>query len=675
MLRVFVVAILLLLSPSANAQWVPVGPEGGDVRSLAYDPRNPDRILLGTSAGQLFLSTDTGASWARFAHLGPGDAYVLDNIAVDPNDANTIYVAAWSVEAENDGDLFRTRDGGRTWQVIPAMRGKSIRAMALAQTNARIITIGALDGVFRSTDGGDTWQRISPEGHAEIKNIESVAVDPRNPQIVYAGTWHLPWKTEDGGRTWHNIKQGVVDDSDVFSIIIDHSNPAVVYASACSGIYKSESAGDLFRKVQGIPATARRTRVLQQDPVTAAVVYAGTTEGLWKTVDGGKTFKRITAGNHIINDVMVDPRNASRLLIATDRSGVLASDDAGQTFRMVNTGFSHRQVSRMVVDRTDRSTVFAAVVNDKEFGGVFVSRNAGAKWTQVSDGLAGRDVFDISQAKDGTLVGATNRGIFSLVPNSTTWKPINTILNQKPAVGGKPRRTKSGKLIAPPAAKPQWTKSELSARVAQVDARGIRWFAATNAGLFVSRDEGRSWNGGAAAGEKVFIGVRALGDTVLAATPTRLLISQDGGSTWAASHVPGYVTRIYGVAIAGALAPGNSTMWLATREGALRSTDHGRTWVHVLEGLPARNVVGIETDAGSGRMLATALGARGIYESRDAGRTWTATSDLGLSIRSVIDFNGRLLAATAYNGLLLQPATKVSPGDNVERPATGGAAQ
>ena len=81
--------------------------------------------------------------------------------------------------------------------------------------------IGALDGVFRSRDGGETWERISPENHAEIKNIESLAIDPQNPDIVYAGTWHLPWKTEDGGKNWHSISKGIAFDSDMFSIIVD----------------------------------------------------------------------------------------------------------------------------------------------------------------------------------------------------------------------------------------------------------------------------------------------------------------------------------------------------------------------------------------------------------------------------------------------------------------------
>ena len=60
-----------------------IGPDGGDVRSLAYDPQNPDRILLGTSSGQIFESHDRGVSWTRFAHLGNGPDYVLDHIVFD----------------------------------------------------------------------------------------------------------------------------------------------------------------------------------------------------------------------------------------------------------------------------------------------------------------------------------------------------------------------------------------------------------------------------------------------------------------------------------------------------------------------------------------------------------------------------------------------------------------
>ena len=91
-------------------------------------------------------------------------------------------------------------------------------------------------------------------------------------------------------------------------------------------------------RFEGIPSTARRTRVLKQDPANREIVYAGTTEGLYKTHDGGKTFKRLTGPDVIVNDVFIDPRDSNRVLLATDRGGVLVSTDAGADFRGVERG-------------------------------------------------------------------------------------------------------------------------------------------------------------------------------------------------------------------------------------------------------------------------------------------------------------------------------------------------
>ena len=643
-----VLACIVILIPAAVAQWKPVGPEGGDVRSLVYDPSNPNRITLGTSAGQLYLSEDGGNSWRHWVHLGPGEHYVLDNIAFDPSNPKTIYVAAWSVDEQNNGDLFRTKDGGKSWQIVPGMRGRSIRAFALADSNPKILTAGALEGVFRSFDGGDTWQQISPPNHPDIRNIESLAIDPHDPSVIYAGTWHLPWKTTDGGKTWTNIKQGVIDDSDVFSIIIDFSNSSNVYASACSGIYKSETAGDLFHKIQGIPKTARRTRVLQQDPVNPNVVYAGTTEGLWKTVDGGKNFKLISPPNFIVNDVMIDPRNPSRVLVATDRNGVVVSNDGGQTFRASNAGYSHRQVSSLLADRHDPNTLYAAVLNDKEFGGVFVSRNAGSSWSQISDGLAGRDVYNLAQASDGTLVAATNNGIFTLSPNSNAWRPANTIVTFKPAAQPKPRRLKSGKLVAANALPPQVIKSELQGRATHIDIAGDRWVAATTRGVYVSHDHGKSWMGGPVFGESHFVYASSFGDTIAAAGFRRLVLSNDDGKSWTASAMPSFISLVYSVAFAP-----DRTLWIATREGAFRSTNGGKDWTHAMEGLPPNNITGIVVDNIGGRLLATASDSSTVWQSRDGGKSWSRTPDAGMFLRGAYDLRGRLVAATAYNGLMM----------------------
>src|SRR5947209_6014890 len=131
----------------------------------------------------------------------------------------------------------------------------------------------------------------------------------------------------------------------------------------------------------------------------------------------------MTGSNIIINDVLVDPRQPLRVLLATDRSGVLASDDGGVTFTPSNHGFTHRQAAALLVDSLDSAVFYAGVLNDKEFGGVFVSRDAGQTWKQLSDGLDGRDVFVLRQSADVSLIAGTDHGIFVLPPNGSHWIP------------------------------------------------------------------------------------------------------------------------------------------------------------------------------------------------------------------------------------------------------------
>ncbi len=637
------VALASAQNAASNSAWIALGPEGGDVRSLALDPHNPSRIFLGTSAGELYLSSDSGASWTHYAHLGSGNDYVLDHIVVDPADSKTIYVAAWSIE-NNGGDIFRSRDNGRSWQPLPAMHGKSVRSFAIFARNPHTMIAGALDGVFRSTDAGDNWQRISPAGHAEIKNIESVAIDPRSPDVIYAGTWHLPWKTVDGGRTWTSMKQGIVDDSDVFSIIIDQQEPANVYLSACSGIYKSENAGELFHKIQGIPFSARRTRVLHQDPVNPNIVYAGTTEGLWKTFDAGKTWRRVTAPNLIVNDVMVDPQRPTHVLLATDRSGVLASDDGGQTVRASNHGFSHRQVSAVVADRNDPSTLYAGVINDKEFGGVFVTHDGGAQWQQMNAGLAGHDIFSLAQSSTGDLLAGTHRGVYLYQRKQVRWVAINTILTDKTITVTR-RSPKTRKKIV--STRHETSKSELHARVAGVVVSGERWYAATSEGVFASTDHGRTWHGGAADGQRDFFSIDAEGDRVVASTPNALAFSRDGGMAWKSVALPSYVSTVFGVA----LSP--SAIWISTRAGVFFSNDNGGNWQHVLAGAPPQNLTSIRYDRATGHLLGLTRSGE-IYSTSD-GQTWSRTAAAGVAIREISVAGRRLLGITPFRGIVAQP--------------------
>jgi photosystem II stability/assembly factor-like uncharacterized protein len=645
--KALLLVLLALCCASAAwaGQWTALGPDGGDVRSLAYDPQNPDHIFLGTSTGTLFSSTDGGKNWARFAHLGSGDDYVIDHLAIDPQSPNKMFAAAWSVETQQAGDLFRSDDSGATWQTTPAMHGKSIRALAISASDTKTLVAGAVDGVFRSSDGGKSWQKISAS-NSDIHSIESIAIDPKDPNAIYAGTWHLAWKTDDGGANWHHISKGMIEDSDVFSIIVDSTNPSVVFASACSGIYKSQSAGESFQKIQGIPFSARRTRVLKQDPTNAAIVYAGTTEGLWKTIDAGKTWNRVTDSDVVVNDVMVDPRNSMRVMLATDRAGVLASTDGAHSFLTTNHGYTHRYVTSILADKNDPNTIFVSVVNDRELGGVFVSHDAGQHWIQNSKGLDGRDVFTLKQTSNGELVAGTNRGMFMLAHHATEWSPINDIV-ERPS--SRTARTKTE------------VHSVLTARVNDVEITPTMWMAATSAGLFTSSNQGKSWNGGAVMGKQDFVSVRSDGSLIALATRSDVLVSKDNGSTWQDSSLSASISSIRGVTIS------DGQIMFASREGAFRSPNAGAGWEHMQNGLPDKNISSISYDQNNKRLLATSTETGVVFESQDNGRTWTRGPDTGFPLRNISVVQGRLMAATPFDGIVMQP-------ENEDHSASNGAA-
>jgi photosystem II stability/assembly factor-like uncharacterized protein len=645
--KLLVLLAIAVVVPSAShaAQWSSLGPEGGDVRSLAYDPANPDHIILGTSTGVLFVSNDAGHSWTRFAHLGPNDDYVLDHVVFDPQNPKKLYVSAWSFQNQQAGDVFRSHDGGKNWEPVPGMHGKSVRALAISASDSKVLVAGTLEGVYRTKDGGNNWDRISPANHADIKNVESIAVDPSNPDVVYAGTWHLAWKTPDGGATWQHINKGMIDDSDVFSIIVDKANPSIVFASACSGIYKSESSGELFKKIQGIPFSARRTRVLKQDPTNASIVYAGTTEGLWKSSDLGKTWKHVTNSDVVVNDVLVDPRNSQHVLLATDRMGILSSADGTQTFSASNQGFSHRYIAAIEADHSDPKTIYVGLINDQELGGVFMSRDGGAHWQQRSTGLGARDVFTLKQASTGTLVAGTNRGMFLLDKNGATWRPSNTVVSETSAtkvikVKGKTKRVASHST----------KRSELNARVNDVEIASNRWLAATSAGLYTSSDQGKLWTGGPVMGKQDFVAVRADREMIVAATRSTVLVSTDGGTEWKQAPLTSFVSSVYGLAITP-----DANIFVASREGIFHSADAGKTWEHVVNGVPGKDIGSVTYDSERKRLFATSIVSSVIFQSDDNGRSWQRHSDAGYTLRSVSAVKGRLLAATPFDGVVAQP--------------------
>jgi len=634
------------LSRAAEIQWIPVGPEGGDARSFVYDPADPAHIYMGTTTSWIYQSTDGGATWKRLARLGKVDDLVVDNMVIDSSDPKTIYAGVWQLD-RTDGGIYISHDSGVTWTIAGDMEGKSVRALSQAPSDPKILIAGAISGVYRSADSGVHWTQISPQGSGEIHKVESIAIDPVNPKTIYAGTWHLPWKTTDGGVTWHNIKQGLIDDSDVFSIIIDPTRPSLVYASACSGIYKSESGGELFHKIQGIPTTARRTRVLMQDPKNRQVVYAGTTEGLYRTMDGGTNWVRMTGPDVIINDVFVDPKNTQHVMLATDRSGVLTSQDGSATFRATNSGFYQRQVTALLADATHPQTMYVGVVNDKIYGGVFLTEDAGKTWLQRSGGLNGRDVFSLAQSDDGAIFAGTSHGIFRW--DGSLWQQDGTVVNMETKTVSVVKKGKKTSKTTTEASKP----ATIDVQVNDLSVNGPVWFAATASGVYRSVTQGTTWTGPMLS-EPKYRFVDAQGATVFAARREELRLSEDSGMTWNPIALPDKLTAVHALTTSP-----NGTLWVGGREGAFYSDDHGHSWQAT--NLPITNISNIDYDAVLKRVVVTSGSSTMVFAIDPSEKTWKWW-DAGLNVRMVHSMGGRLVGASFYDGVVVEPQESVASG-------------
>lgn len=664
-----VLIIPCLFSLTAQAvDWLPFGPYGGSARSFAADPTDPRHLYLGTANGWIYDSQDGGSSWKRLAQIASRDDLVVDHIQVDRSDTKHLLAGVFSL-GHTGGGLFQSKDGGRSWTEIADLKNQSVRSLASSMSDPKTYVAGTLEGVYRTSDGGDHWKLISPEGSKEIYEVESVAIDPKDPSIIYAGTWHLPWKTTDGGEHWNNIKEGVIDDSDVFSIIVDPKNSSIVYASACSGIYKSDDGGEKFQKVQGIPSTARRTRVLMQSPSELDTVYAGTTEGLFRTTNAGKDWMRTTGPEVIVNDVFIDPSNPKHILVATDRGGVLASEDGGTSFEASNTGFTVRQVTSYVADSQSPSTIYISVLNDKDWGGVFESRDGSLSWVQQSGGLGGRDVLSLGQASDGTLIAGTGHGIYRW--KDSTWVRVDDVeltppakesapARDKPAAPGKTAKGKS-KAIADgrtskrvkPAVKTH-TPTEPPKQVFDgssfaIATDGDRIFAATSAGLLTSGTGGESWKAVAGVEAQPYQFVSCEGQLLAVASLRSVLSSSDGGKTWSDLKLPEGLTQITAMTV-----DDSGGVWVGGREGVWLTTDAGANWTTV-KNLFVQDVSNLFFDHKTKRMYVAAGRSTRLAFMVQLPELSVQYWDTGWNLRFLRPMGDHMVGATLFDGMVVQP--------------------
>src|SRR5271169_1586230 len=314
--------------PSAAAlKWRLVGPfRGGRVLAVTGVAGQPDVFYFGAVAGGVWKTTDGGANWRPIFDSQPISS--IGAIAVAPSDANVLYVG--SGEACIRGNIsygngvYKSTDAGATWTHVGLDDTRHIGRVAVNPRDPNTVFVAALGhafgpnserGIFRTTDGGRTWQKVLYRD--DKTGAIDVALDPANPSVVYAALWEVvrrPWhlssggpgsglyKSTDGGTTWHRLEgnglpQGVLGRIGIAVSPADGRRVWALVEAVDGGLYRSDDAGVNWQRVNEDERYRQRAWYFSHvfaDPKSRDTVYAENT-GFFRSADGGRTFELLPA--------------------------------------------------------------------------------------------------------------------------------------------------------------------------------------------------------------------------------------------------------------------------------------------------------------------------------------------------------------------------------------------
>lgn len=319
-------------------------------------------VFAATAAGGVWKTTNAGVTWTPIF-----DAQRVSSIgavAVAPSNPDIVWVGtgeANNLRSSSWGDgVYRSVDGGTTWAHMGLSRSQHIARIVVHPRDTATVWVAAMGplwdsagerGLYRTTDGGRTWQRKLALG--PFTGVTDVALDPTNPGIIYAASFQRErkaysfvaggpesgiWKSSDGGETWTALRAGLPDgERGRIGIHVAHSRPSTIYATvsaADGGIFRSDDAGATWTRtstLQSIPWFFGQIRV---DPQNEERVYHLGVQ-LSVSDDGGRTFRSIARNTHADHHAMwIDPADPAHLIIGND-GGLFFSHDAGDSWDLV----------------------------------------------------------------------------------------------------------------------------------------------------------------------------------------------------------------------------------------------------------------------------------------------------------------------------------------------------
>lgn len=332
-----------------------------------------------------------------------------------PGQPNVFYIGV------NNGGVWKTTDYGHVWTpIFDDQPTGSIGDIAVAQSNPNIIYVGTGeglqrpdlatgDGIYKSTDAGKSWTH---HGLREAQQIGSIAVDPRNPDRVFVAALGHPYgpntergvyRSADGGRTWQRVLY-MDENTGAIQVGFDPSNSQIVYADMWAG---------------------------RQAPWEIGTSFNGPGSGLYKSIDGGTTWRELRTGLPTIADGLgrigfaIAPSDPKRLYASVDatppRGGLYRSDDAGETWRLMNTetrlwgrGYDFAEIK---VDPRNPDVVYVANVASHK------SIDGGMTFTALKGAPGGDDYHRIwiNPENPQIMLFAADQGATVTVNGGQTW--------------------------------------------------------------------------------------------------------------------------------------------------------------------------------------------------------------------------------------------------------------
>lgn len=345
------------VASASRGDWRLIGPPGGNAEVLVPDPRQPATIYAGGRSG-ICRSRDGGRTWTPI--INGLTHRSVRSIAVDPTDSSRLWVGT------HGGGLFRSVDAGEHWldangglrPIRQRWWGMSVWTIAIHPTQPETMLIGVetvqehtpqadfAGGIFKSIDGGRTWN--SPKGFP-LTRVSALAFDPKDPSVLYAGTFRCGiLKSTDGGETW--LRLATTGSLDVRALRVAPTDPTTIYAATLTaGVYRSIDGGTTWHPTNAGLTDAYAMDVLVDPEDPQRILSATAYDGVFESLDGGGHWNWTSpflrgAG---VQAVMTTT-NTDGVLAGTFNNGVFRCDRPGAEWVASSNGLTTSGVDQLV---------------------------------------------------------------------------------------------------------------------------------------------------------------------------------------------------------------------------------------------------------------------------------------------------------------------------------------